>query len=406
MNALKQRPRLAVVSPFLDKRHGTERMVIEWIAHLSSDFEIHVYSQSIEDVDLTNITWHRIPKLKGPHIVNYLWWFAANSLFRSWHRLRGLHFDLIFSPGINCLDADAVTIHIVFAEFVRRVRPELAFVRNSVGFWPRLLHRRLYYRVMLFLEGLVFTNPRVQLILTAAGTAEELKRFYSRDAAVPLVSPGLDHLAFNPERRLALRNDARAALAITHDQFAILLVGNDWRNKGVSVLLRMLEQLRELPIRLFVVSREDPSDCWKLVVKKGLESRVKFLPPRSDIEYYYAAADAYVGPSLQDLYAMPPAESMACGLPVIVSAAAGVSRIITNGVDGLILDDPADTNTLVAMVRDLYQDPELCGRLGANAAITIGPYTWERSSHELASIFEDVLSRKARPKVQTAKQKL
>jgi glycosyltransferase involved in cell wall biosynthesis len=406
MNATRQRPRLAVVSPFLDKRHGTERMVIEWITHLAGDFEIHVYSQSIEDVDLSKITWHRIPKSKGPHIVNYLWWLAANSVCRSWHRLRGLDFDLIFSPGINCLDADSITIHIVFAEFVRRVRPELRFARNSIGFWPRLLHRKLYYRVLVFLEGLVFTNPRIQLILTAPQTAEELKRFYGRDGAVPVVSAGLDHRAFNPERRLALRDSARAALAIAHDHFAILLVGNDWRNKGVPVLLEMLDQLRDLSIRLFVVSREDPSDCWKLVKEKGLEDRVQFLPPRNDIEFYYAAADAYVGPSLHDLYAMPPAEAMACGLPVIVSAAAGVSQIITNGVDGQILDDPTDANALAAMIRGLYQDPELRSRLGANAAIATGPYTWERSSRELAAIFEDILRRKVRPAAQTVEQKL
>ncbi len=39
------------------------------------------------------------------------------------------------------------------------------------------------------------------------------------------------------------------------DQFAVILVGNDWRNKGVLALLEALEQLRELPIKLFVVSR-------------------------------------------------------------------------------------------------------------------------------------------------------
>jgi glycosyltransferase involved in cell wall biosynthesis len=404
MNAVKRRPRLAVLSPFLDKRHGTERMVIEWIRHLTTDFEIHVYSQSVEDVDLSKITWHRISKSKGPHIVNYLWWFVANSVCRSWDRLRGLEFDLVFSPGVNCLDADAVTVHIVFAEFVWRVRPELKFRRNSLSFWPRLLHRKLYYRVLLFLERLVFTNPRIQLILTASQTAEGLKRFYGRDGAVPVVSAGLDHLAFNPERRFALRDSARAALGVAHDHFAILLVGNDWRNKGVPVLLEVLEQLRELSIRLFVVSREDPSDCWRVVKEKGLEDRVQFLPPRNDIEFYYAAADAYVGPSLQDLYAMPPAEAMACGLPVIVSAAAGVSQIITNGVDGQILDDPTDANALAALIRGLYQDPELCSRLGANAAIATGPYTWERSSRELAAIFEHILRRKARPEVQTAEE--
>ena len=59
---------------------------------------------------------------------------------------------------------------------------------------------------------------------------------------------------------------------------------------------------------------------------------MKFVPPRNDIEFYYAAADAYVGPSLEDTFAQPPAEAMACGLPVIVSSANGTSEIVTDGV--------------------------------------------------------------------------
>jgi len=200
-----QRPKLAVVSPFLDKQHGTERMVAEWIAHLIDDFEIHVFSQDVEDIDLSKVVWHRIPQLRGPHLLNYLWWFLANHVCRVWNGLRGLHFDLVFSPGINCLDPDAVSVHIVFAEFVRRVQSELTFSKNSVSSWPRLLHRKLYYRLAIFLEGIVFTNPAIQLILTAAQSGEEIQRFYSRNGGLPVVSSGLDHTTFNPSRCSSLR---------------------------------------------------------------------------------------------------------------------------------------------------------------------------------------------------------
>ncbi len=53
--------RIAVVSPFIDKRHGTERRIAEWISRLPLEYEIHIYSQRVEDVDLTRMKWHRIP---------------------------------------------------------------------------------------------------------------------------------------------------------------------------------------------------------------------------------------------------------------------------------------------------------------------------------------------------------
>ena len=137
------KPVLAVVSPFIDKRHGTERRIAEWTSRLSGEFDVHVYSQRVEDLDLTRLTWHRIPKIPGPHLVNFLWWLAANHLWR-WRdrRFRGIAHDLVFTAGTNCLDADAISIHIVFAEFVRQVRSEMNLQRNSILSWPRLIHRR------------------------------------------------------------------------------------------------------------------------------------------------------------------------------------------------------------------------------------------------------------------------
>ena len=88
------------------------------------------------------------------------------------------------------------------------------------------------------------------------------------------------------------------------------------------------------------------------------------------METYYAASDAYVGPSLDDAFAQPPAEAMACGLPVITSRQNGGSEIITHSYDGLVLDDPADSTGLADMIRNLIADPVLRNRLGAAASET------------------------------------
>src|SRR5215472_8554528 len=205
-----QRPRLAVISPFLDKRHGTERRVVEWISRLADSFEVHVYSQHVEDLDLSKVTWHRIPKLPGPHILNFVWWVTANHFGRRWDKdVHGLDYDLIFSPGINCLDADAMSVHIVFAEYVRQVGTEIDFLRNPLWAWPTLLHRRLYYRLLVSLEKRVYADPKKVLILIARKTAAGLRRFYGRVDRFPVLYIGLDHAIFNPAKRQALRDEAR-----------------------------------------------------------------------------------------------------------------------------------------------------------------------------------------------------
>jgi glycosyltransferase involved in cell wall biosynthesis len=397
--------RLAIVSPFIDKRHGTERRLAEWIGQLCDAYEIHIYSQDVQDVDLTRVTWHRIPKIPGPHLFNFIWWLMANSLLRSWHARRNeLRPDLVFSPGINCLDADAVSVHIVFAEYVRQASDELLFRRNPIRAWPRLLHRKLYYALIVAIERRVYGGSNAALILIAKRTALALKRFYGRGSNLPVVYGGLDHNTFNPQRRATLREDARRTLALTPDRFALVIVSNDGRNKGLPVLFQAMSLARELPLDLLVVTREDPSPYLAQIHDSGLDGRIHFLPPRNDIDFYYAAADAYVGPSLEDTFAQPPAESMACGLPVIVSASNGTSEIITDGHDGLILQDPTDAPLLAAMVRRLVEDREFAGQLGRHAHQTALQFTWERNGRELNEIFQQVAAQKSGHAARTATQ--
>jgi glycosyltransferase involved in cell wall biosynthesis len=401
---VRRKPKIAVVSPFLDKRHGSERIIVEWLSHLP-EFEIHVYSQRVEEFDRTKFTWHRIPKLPGPHLLNFVWWLVANRLWRYWdQRFRGLRHDLVFSSGANCLDADAICVHIVFAEYVRQVRPEMNFVRNPIWEWPRLLHRKLYYSIAVFMENQAYKNRATALVVNSRKTVSGLTQFFGRVDPIPVLRLGLDHKVFNIAIRARLREPARRTLGIPQNQFTLILVGNDWRNKGVPVLLNALADLRDLPVGLLIVTGEDLSACRRLVTEKGLDDRVFFLPPRKDIEFYYAAADAYAGPSLQDAYGIPPAEAMACGLPVIVSAAAGVSEIVTNNVDSMILDDPKDATKLANMIRRLYDDQTFRDGLGIKAAATAREYTWERNGRELSAIFDEILRRKVQAEMQTQTQ--
>ncbi|PYT85906.1 MAG: hypothetical protein DMG36_27080, partial [Acidobacteria bacterium] len=108
--------RLAVVSPFVDRRHGTERSLAELLERLARIYhcEIHLYSQRVDDLALGppagasasergEIIWHKVPSIPGPHLLEFLFWLLLNASCRRWDRaIHGLHFDLILSPGVNC----------------------------------------------------------------------------------------------------------------------------------------------------------------------------------------------------------------------------------------------------------------------------------------------------------------
>jgi UDP-glucose:(heptosyl)LPS alpha-1,3-glucosyltransferase len=240
----------------------------------------------------------------------------------------------------------------------------------------------------------MYTNPNTSLILIARKTAEDLDRLYGRNDSLPIVYIGLDHRVYNPESRKQNYLKARQQLDVDPEKFVLLLVGNDWRKKGLLTLLEVLDKLKDLPLFLLVAGKDDPYPYLRQMHDRGLEGMVRFMPSRADVEWYYAAADVYVGPSLEDTFAQPPAEAMACGLPVITSATNGTAEIITDGVDGIIVQDPNDADDLAKKVRLLYECPDLCRSLGENAVRTAQKYTWDRNGEEIRAIFVQARIRK------------
>jgi glycosyltransferase involved in cell wall biosynthesis len=361
----------------------------EQLERLAGDYEIHLYSTRVEDVDLSQIHWHRVPALPGPHLVGYLWWLAANSIVRWWdRRYHGLTPDLIYSPGINCFDADVISVHIVFAEFYQQVEKKLRLLSNPVAIWPLLIHRLTYYGLAQALERRVYTRPDVSLVAVSQKVAADLNRFYTRPENRQVIYHGCDVKRFHARRRCELREEARSELGLHHNEFAILLVGNDWKKKGLKCLLEAVVRLANRKFRILVVGEDDTSPYRIFLELNCLADRVQFLPLRRDVEFYYAAADLYAGPSLEDAFALPPLEAMACELPVIVSRQAGVSELIHHGEDGLILENPEDVRTLAEWIRRLAEDADFLCTLAANAARTAAEYTWERNASHMREVIE------------------
>jgi len=100
---------------------------------------------------------------------------------------------------------------------------------------------------------------------------------------------------------------------------------------------------------------------------------------------------------VEDSFALPPLEAMACGLPVITSVNNGGSQIITEGVDGFVLSDPRDTIALSMLLRRLYQDRDLCALIGENSARTAQGYTWERNARETWGVLMAAMAKKGQP---------
>src|SRR5260370_7034376 len=106
------------------------------------------------------------------------------------------------------------------------------------------------------------------------------------------------------------------------------MIGNDWTNKGLDTLLIAFRECSELSLTLLVAGSDDRLAYEEAIRNLHLESKIRFVGSSPDVMQFYAAADAYVAPSLEDAYGLPILEAMACGLPVIASSPARPTAII------------------------------------------------------------------------------
>lgn len=396
--------RLTVVSPFVDKRHGTERALIETLERFACVYgcEIHLYAQSVEDIALSpegargagTIVWRRVPSFPGPHLFNFLGWYAANRFLRWFDaRFRGLKGDLVFTPGINCADADVIVVHIVFTEFYRIIRANLRLRDASLRSWPVTIHRILYYRLIMALEKRIYPRARIGLAGVSELTTEELQRHFGR-ANLPAIPYGVDLSVFNPAERLRRRKTCREEMGFTDEDFVVVLVGNDWKKKGLGTILQAMANSPDIPFRLLVAGQDDRALYLASLESLGLTDRVVFRGLSPDVMQFYAAADVYAGPSLHDAFAIPPLEAMACGLPIIASLAAGVSRCLDHGKDGLVLKDACDSDELARLLETLYRNEELAASMGKAAVETARRYTWDRHAGEVWKLVLEAHTRK------------
>ena len=81
---------------------------------------------------------------------------------------------------------------------------------------------------------------------------------------------------------------------------------------------------------------------------------------------------------------------MASGLPVICSRAAGASEVIYHGVDGFIVENPWDADSLAEPMRLLARDPALRRKVGMAARQSVEGRTWDEVARQTMAVYREI----------------
>ena len=120
------------------------------------------------------------------------------------------------------------------------------------------------------------------------------------------------------------------------DTFEIVYVGSLTVHKGVPLLLDALGRLPHDDIRLVLVGGWGTRGMRRHVERAlAADRRVSVAP--GDPRVRFAGAHLCVHPAYEDGFGYAPAEALASGVPVIVSADTGMKELIDEGRDGVVV---------------------------------------------------------------------
>ena len=175
----------------------------------------------------------------------------------------------------------------------------------------------------------------------------------------------------------------------------ILSVGSLKKTKGHDITLRAFKTIREQfnqVILLIIGGGEERESLQGLARELGIDQVVEFIPPQphSKVMEYMSLCDLFVLPSWNEGFGIVYLEAMAHGKPVIGVKGQGISDVIQNGINGLLVE-PHDEHDLARAILGLLNNGNYALSLGKRARDTVlQDYTWDCIARKLLDLYRSL----------------
>ncbi|MFY1990867.1 glycosyltransferase family 4 protein [Achromobacter xylosoxidans] len=373
--AAERRLRIALlVDRFGNRFGGAEAYGVELMRVLGQRHDISVVARDFDS------------DLPFPfHPVRFPGWLPSwmRVLYFAWKadRLTRGRYDIVHSH-MNGWAGEIQVMHVTPVRYNRLTRAK-PLKRVLAWLSPRLA------TYLLLEKSRVRRAPARRVVAVSGLIMDQLHRSYGPQLPVEIIAPGVKLPA--PEAADS-RAATRASLGWEADTIGCLLVARNPLRKGLPALLDALALLPAL-YRLLVVGA-DAATRERVRAAGAVANRVTLVDPTPDVARYFAAADIYAHPTLNDSYAMAPLEAMSHGLPVVVSSPAycGFAQYLSAGKDALILQDPRDGAQLAQALQRLGDEPELRAALSERGLAIARDQSWETVASRYEDLYHGVLA--------------
>lgn len=190
------------------------------------------------------------------------------------------------------------------------------------------------------------------------------------------------------------RGEVLGELGINAGSIVIGTVGRFSSVKGFKYLVEAFDKAasRAGNISLLIVGEGPEEEA--LTEQAGAAAsadRIFFTEGKRPLSEYLSAMDIFCMPSLNEGFGLAVVEAMASGKPCLVSRVGGLTEIVEDGKEGIVVS-PASSDELCAAIFRLSGDAALLKRLSEGARKRALDFSLEKSAEGTIKVYESVLA--------------
>lgn len=367
--------RIALIYHQFVLRGGLEGYLMEFATRLhAAGYDLDLVGSELREGLERNLDAkiHRVPLVRGSALLR-MWQFerAARALARE------LPVDVTIGFGRTTtqdLHRAGGGCHAVYS----RLLP----------IWKRVSPKNLFE---LRLERELYTSGRTKrFVVNSSQVAAQLQCQYGTDPELfRVIHTAVDTDKFQPSpRKPVIREKICELLKTDPARPVFLFVSLNHRRKGLDVLLDMWA---DVDADLWIVGKPLDYLSRMTIAAKRIQNKVRTISPQSDMSVVYQAADWFIHPTLYDACANTVLQSMACGVPGLISVNDGAIDFIKDGENGFLLEKPTEAAPVLEVVqRALALGEEGRVAMGEAARQTMLPLTWEAHLHKWLDVIAEL----------------
>jgi glycosyltransferase involved in cell wall biosynthesis len=188
----------------------------------------------------------------------------------------------------------------------------------------------------------------------------------------------------------------RQQLNLPLDAYVVLFMARKERYKGLQTLLAACDLLQQDCPNLYLIAAGMETDDSRQLREQyaGLPHVInwEYIDPRQK-QYAFNACDMFALPSVGESFGLVYIEAWAVRKPVIGAASGAIPALITDGVDGLLIE-PNNAADAARKISQLYHDAALGCRMGAAGyAKVLARYTTTKVADVVEAAYRRVVRR-------------